>query len=151
MRLVVLILVFLLLCGGFFIFYNDIAYAVSGRLALSVMFVFSGVLHLYYKEGIYLTYPDFLSQTNKIKAVFIVGDLQFAFAAGLVFRDVAQIIIPVILIYLILRFFTQIKACIKHISIKRGNFTGKGLPYLFFKIPEQLIIIAWAYYFVLVC
>lgn len=151
LRLVVLLSVFLLLCGGCFIFYNDIAYAVSGRLALSAMFLFSGVLHVKYHEGIYLTYPDFLSQLNKIKLVFVIGDLQFAIAAGLVFADVARVIVPVILIYLILGLVTQVNAGIKNVSIKRGNYTGKGLGYLFFKIPEQLMIIAWTYYFVLVC
>ncbi len=151
MRLVVLIAVFLLLCGGFFLFYNDFAYAIAGRLALSVMFVFSGILHLYYKEGIYLSYPDFLPQATKIKLVYAIGDLQFVFAGGLVFADISKIIILFVLGYLILGLFTQINACVKKVSIKRGNYTGKGLIYLFFKIPEQLIIIAWAYYFVLVC
>ncbi|WP_017258687.1 hypothetical protein [Pedobacter arcticus] len=151
MKLVVLLSVFLLVCGGCFIFYNDPAYAVSGRLALAAMFLFSGVLHVKYRDGIYLTYPDFLSQINKIKLVFAVGDLQFAIAAGLVFADVARVIVPLILIYLILGLVTQVNAGVKNISVKRGNYTGKGIAYLFFKIPEQLIIIGWTYYFVLVC
>lgn len=151
MRLVVLLSVFLLLCGGFFLFYDDFALAVAGRLALSLMFVLSGILHLTYKEGIYLSYPDFLPQTFKIKLVFGIGDLQFAFAASLVFQDIARIIVPFVLLYLLLGLFTQINACIKKVSIKRGNYTGRGFIYLFFKIPEQLIIIGWAYYFVLIC
>ena len=149
MRSVLLIAVFLLLCGISFLYSNEIAFAIAGRLALCAMFLFVGVLHLNYSEGIYLTYPDFLSQTFKIRLVFAVADLQFAFATGLVFANVSRIIVPLVLMYLVLGLFTQIKACLKHISVKRENYTGRGIAYLFFKIPEQLFIIGWTYYFVL--
>ena len=151
MRLVVLIAVFLLICGGYFIFFSTIDYALAGRIALSLMFVFSGVLHLKYQEGIYLTYPKFLSQISKIKLLFIIGDLQFVFACALVFADTAEIFVLFILVYLFLGFFTQINAGIQKISVKRGNYTGHGIVYLLFKIPEQFAIIIWTYYFILVC
>lgn len=146
-----MVFVFSLLCGGFFLFSSDIDYAIAGRLALSIMFLFSGISHLKYQEGIYLTYPSFLSPADKVRLVFAIGDLQFAFAAGLVFLDVATILIPFILIYLVLGLFTQVNARLRNISVKRGNYTGRGLSYLFFKVPEQLFILGWAYYFVLVC
>ncbi|HTN19584.1 MAG TPA: hypothetical protein VL125_03875 [Pelobium sp.] len=147
MRLVVLTAVFLLLCGVSFICFGEIAFSVAGRLALSAMFMLSGVLHSRYREGIYLTYPSFLSQTFRINLVFAISDLQFSFALAFIFADVARIITLFVLIYLFLGLFTQIKACIKNISVKRGNYTGNGIYYLLFKIPEQLFIICWTYYF----
>lgn len=151
MRSVLLIAVFLLLCGLSFLYSNEVAFAISGRLSLSLMFLFSGFLHLNYREGVYLSYPNFLPQVFKIKLVYAISDLQFAFAAALVFADVAKIAVPIILFYLIFGMFTIVSAANKKISIKRGNYTGNGLVYLIFKIPEQVFIIAWAYYFVLVC
>nr|WP_294900122.1 hypothetical protein [uncultured Pedobacter sp.] len=151
MRSVVLVSVFLLLCGISFLYSNQITFEVAGRLALSTMFLFNGIVHLNYREGIYLTYPNFLSQLSKIKLVFAIGDLQFAFAAGLILADIAKIVVASVLVYLLFDFFIQINACLKHISVKRGNYTGKGNVYLLFKIPEQLFIIGWTYYFVLMC
>ncbi|HEX7366700.1 MAG TPA: hypothetical protein VF273_06380 [Pelobium sp.] len=151
MRLLVLLAFFFLLCSGYFILYGNLSIAGPGRLALAIMFVFSGILHIKYREGIYLSYPKFLTQLNRIKLVFIIGDLQFAFAAALVFADTAKMMVPALLLYLVSGLFTQINACLGNVSIKRGNYTGKGAIYLLFKIPEQLIIICWTYYFTLVC
>ncbi len=150
MKLVLLVSVFLLLCGVSFLAFDHVYTAMAGRWALSAMFVFAGVLHLTYREGIYLTYPEFLPQTFRIRLVFAIGDLQFAFAAAFILTELARTISVVVLIYLLTALFTQINACVNKISVKRGNYTGKGLSYLVYKIPEQLFIIAWVYYFGLV-
>ena len=150
MKLVVLISVFILLCGISFMAFDRVDTALFGRLALAAMFVFTGVIHIVYRDGIYLTYPDFLPQRFKIKLLLAVGDLQFAFAAGFIFSEVARILTVFVLVYLLLGFFTLVNASSKKISIKRGNHTGNGHAYLFYKIPEQLIVIVWTYYFGLV-
>lgn len=150
MRLVVLLSVFFLFCAGFFLAFDDFCIPIAGRWALSAMFLLAGVLHNIYREGIYLTYPNFLPQQFKIRLVFAIGDLQFAFAMAFVLTELARTLSVVVLMYLLIALFTQVNACAKKISIKRGNYTGKGLGYLFYKIPEQIFIIAWVYYFGLV-
>jgi uncharacterized membrane protein len=45
-----------------------------------------------------------------------------------------------------LPFGGNIYAATQHIDIEKGTFTGPTTPYLWFRIPLQLLFIGWVYY-----
>ncbi len=147
MRLFVLLATFAMFCGLGFLLSPDNYLVLAGRLAMSVMLVFSAVSSYVYQEGILLTYPIFFSDVWKQKLILANADFKIALAAGFVLKDLAQISAIFIIAYFILSFSTDIKACKKNISIKRANYTGHGSWLILIKIPSQLIFIFWTYYF----
>jgi uncharacterized membrane protein len=42
---------------------------------------------------------------------------------------------------------SNIIGAIKKVSVERENFTGRGLNYLWIRMPLQLFFMAWIYYF----
>ena len=43
----------------------------------------------------------------------------------------------------------NIYAASKHLNYETGTYDGKGLSYLWFRVPFQILLIAWTYYFVI--
>jgi uncharacterized membrane protein len=41
----------------------------------------------------------------------------------------------------------NVNAAIKRIDYQKGTSTGKGVQYLWFRVPLQLFFIGWVYYF----
>lgn len=40
---------------------------------------------------------------------------------------------------------TNVQASLNHIDIYEANYQGPGVDYLWFRVPLQLFLIAWAY------
>lgn len=141
--LVVLLVAFLLSASIFKITSNDYKFALSARIAMSVMLVFTAVGHFKFDKGMILMIPDIIPYKKEI--VFLTGLFEIAAAIGL--------LIPVTRVwtgYLLIAFFililpANIFSAIKQVDYQNGTFNGPGLGYLWFRIPLQLLFIAWTF------
>jgi uncharacterized membrane protein len=52
-----------------------------------------------------------------------------------------------LILFFILILPANIYAAVRHIDYQKATTEGNGLHYLWFRVPLQLLFIAWAYFF----
>ncbi len=119
-------------------------YAQSGRIALSVMLVFTAIAHFVFTQGMALMIPAFIPFRTPI--VYLTGILEIATAVGLLVPSLRSLTGCLLIAFFILILPANIYAAIKQVDYQTATFNGKGLAYLWFRIPLQFVYIAWAYW-----
>ena len=119
----------------------------AGQIAISFMLLFTAMGHFLFTEGMSKMIPDFLPYKRII--VLATGYLEIAFAIGILFPHYKQLTGWALIIFLILIIPSNIKASLEHLNFQTGSFDGKGILYLWFRIPLQLFFIFWIYFFLI--
>lgn len=145
--LFVLIIVFVITLIATKLLNSDFNYNFSGKLALSVMLIFTALGHFMYTKGMAMMLPSFVPYKTEI--IYLTGILEVAAAVGIWFPDLRVVAGILLIVFFILILPTNILAAIKHLNYETGDFDGKGLRYLWFRIPFQILLIVWTYYFVI--
>ena len=118
-------------------------YSLSGRIAMSVMLVFTAIGHFAFTKGMTLMIPDFISL--KMEMVYLTGILEIIAAVGLLVPTLKVWTGWALVLFFIVLLPGNIKAAIDHVDIEKGTFNGSGPAYLWFRIPLQILFIAWTY------
>jgi len=126
-------------------FSTKINYSLSGRIAMSVILMITAYGHFVYVPGMVLMIPDFIP--FKIELVYITGVIEFLAAVGLLITSLQRVTAWLLIIFFLLILPANINATLKHIDLFTGNTTGPGVTYLWFRIPMQVLLIVWIYYF----
>lgn len=141
--LIVLISVFVISVLAFRIFKGSFEWAASGRIAMSVMLVFTAISHFVFTKGMAMMLPDFIPY--KIPVIYLTGIIELLGAIGL-FLPTFRVLTGWLLIsFFILILPANIYAAIKHINIENGTYDGNSLSYLWFRVPLQVLFIVWTY------
>lgn len=119
----------------------------SGRLALSIMLVFTSIGHFKFTDGMMKMLPDFIPAKKMI--VYITGFLEIIAAVGIFIPSLRYAIGILLILFFVLILPSNIYAATRKLNYETGNYDGKGLSYLWFRIPFQILLILWVYYFVL--
>ena len=141
--LIILIFSFLIfLSVNHLFFQNKLSVSFLGRSAMAVMLVFTGLAHFNQTEYMVEMLPDFMPY--KMEIVYITGIIEFIAAIGLFIKKTVKITT-----YLLILFYLLILPANIIGSIKQVNLGGMdaGAPYLFFRIPLQILFMIWIYYF----
>lgn len=117
--------------------------ALSGRIAMSAMLVFTAVAHFAFTKGMAMMLPDFIPFKTGI--VYLTGIIEIAAAIGLFISNFRVITAWLLIAFFILILPANIFAAIKHIDYQKGTFDGNGLTYLWFRVPLQILFIIWVY------
>ncbi|MCL6218026.1 hypothetical protein [Zunongwangia pacifica] len=125
------------------IFSGNYKFALSGRIAMSVMLVFTAIAHFVFTKGMVMMLPDFIPY--KTETVYLTGVIEIMAAIGLFIPKLKIITAWLLIAFFILILPSNIYAAIKNIDYQKGTFEGNGLNYLFFRIPLQLFFIFWTY------
>jgi len=125
--------------------FGEFDYSLSGRIAMSVMLVFTAIGHFAFSNGMVLMIPDFIP--FKKSFVYFTGIVEVVASAGLLILSLKHITSLLLIIFFILILPANINAAIKHIDFQKANNDGNGINYLWFRIPLQLFFIAWVYLF----
>jgi uncharacterized membrane protein len=115
----------------------------AGRIALSVMLLFTASGHFIYSKGMTMMIPDFVPY--KTQLVFITGVVELLAAIGLLIPDLKTITGIMLIIFFVLILPANIYAAINNINYQTATFTGNGLRYLWFRVPLQFLFIVWTY------
>lgn len=119
-------------------------FAFSGRIAMSVMLVFTAIAHFTFTKGMEMMLPSFIP--FKALVVYITGIIELAAAIGLLIPSLRIITGWLLVIFFILILPANIQAAIQHIDYQTGTYQGNGVMYLWFRVPLQLFFIAWVYF-----
>lgn len=118
-------------------------FAMSGRIAMSAMLLFTAMAHFLFTKGMSLMLPAFIP--FKTELVYFTGVVEILFAIGLLIPISSVITAWLLIAFFIIIFPANIYAVIKHVDYQKGTFDGSSLSYLWFRIPLQVIFIAWTY------
>lgn len=120
-------------------------YSLAGRLAMSIMLVFTAIAHFAYTKGMAAMIPP--SIPMRIHLVFITGVLEMLFAIGLLWPMFLPLIAWGLIAFFLILLPANIYAAVHQINYQTGELNGPGVPYLWLRIPLQLFFIGWVYAF----
>ena len=120
-------------------------YSFAGCVAMSVMLTFTGISHFLFPEGMALMLPGFVPFKKEV--IYLTGVIEMAAAAGLLIPRFRKITAWLLIIFFIAILPANIHAAIHHVNLRTASFDGSGLNYLWFRVPLQILFIAWVYYF----
>ncbi|MEM9078488.1 MAG: DoxX family protein [Bacteroidota bacterium] len=123
--------------------YKKYDFALSARIAMSVMLCFTAMGHFIYTKGMSMMIPEFIP--FKTTFVHLTGIFEILLAVGLLIPRVKVISGWTLIIFLLLMLPANIYAAIHQVNYQKGTFDGNGLSYLWFRIPLQVLFIVWAY------
>lgn len=142
--LIVLLVVFGLSILATGIFGGGIDVSLSGRIAMSVMLLFTAMGHFKFTRGMAMMLPGFIP--FKTAMVYLTGIIEIATAIGLFISSLRSITAWLLIAFFILILPANIYAAIKKVDYQKGTLDGKGLNYLWFRIPLQILFIVWVYF-----
>lgn len=122
-------------------------YKLAGRIALSAMLLFTSLGHFMFTDGMSKMIPDCIPFSRTI--IYITGVAEIIAAICLFVPGLREITGIFLFAFFILILPTNIYAAIKHLNYETGEYNGYGIIYLWFRIPFQMILLWWTYYFVL--
>jgi len=118
-------------------------YSLSGRIAMSVMLVFTAIGHFAFTKGMTMMIPDFIPL--KTEMVYLTAIIEIMAAIGLLVPNLKVWTGWALILFFILLLPANIKAALDYVDIEKGTFEGNGPAYLWFRIPLQLLFIIWTY------
>ena len=140
---IVLLISFLIALIILKIINGEFDYSLAARIAMSVMLLFTSIGHFKYSRGMSMMIPQ--SIPFKAGLVYFTGVVEIAAAIGLLIPAFITVTGWLLIVFFILLLPANIYAAIKHIDYEKATYNGKGLNYLWFRVPLQIIFIVWIY------
>jgi len=125
------------LTGGFNI-------KLSAQIAMAVMMTFTALGHFKFTQGMAMMLPAFIPYKKQV--VYITGVIEIAAAVGLLIPAARTLTAWCLILFFVVLTPANIHAAIKHLNMEKAAFDGPGPEYLWFRIPLQLLFIAWVYW-----
>lgn len=125
------------------VFRGNVDFALSGRVAMSAMLVFTAVAHFAFTKGMAMMLPDFIPY--KTEVVYLTGGIEIAAAIGLFIPNFRRVTAWLLIVFFILILPANVYAALKQIDYQKGTFDGSGIAYLWFRVPLQFFFIIWTY------
>ena len=145
--LIVLISVFIISVAITYLMHVENAVNISGRIAMSIMLLFTSIGHFKFSKGMEMMMPSFIPAKKFL--VLFTGIIEIAAAIGLLVLSTIKISGILLILFFVLILPANINAAIKHVDFEKADYNGSGIKYLWFRIPLQLLFIAWVYFFAL--
>lgn len=117
----------------------------AANVAMATMLLFTSIGHFVFPKGMAMMLPSFLPEKEAV--VFLTGLLEIVAAIGLLLPSWRTTTGNLLILFFVLILPANIIASAKGLNIEKGTGTGPGLAYLWFRVPLQLLFIAWVYYF----
>ncbi|OHT45200.1 DoxX family protein [Flavobacterium tructae] len=115
----------------------------SARIAMAVMLVFTAVSHFVFTKGMAMM-VSFLPWPTAI--VYATGIIELMAAVGLLIPKTRVLTAKLLIVFFIVLLPANIYAAAHSINLQTANYSGKGISYLWFRIPLQLLFISWVYF-----
>jgi uncharacterized membrane protein len=146
MKPLIVLLVTFLLAAGFSKFINgDYKFTFSGNIAMCLMLLFTAIGHFKFTDGMMLMIPEFIPEKRII--VYGTGVLEIVLGLALLFPNLRYAAGIILILFFIMVLPANIFAALRHVDYETAAFTGNGTSYLWFRVPMQLLLIIWVYYF----
>ncbi len=108
------------------------------------MLLFTALGHFMFVNGMARMIPDNIPY--KVLIVQATGIIEIAFAIALLLPKYSYIAGILLIIFFLLILPANIKASMDGLNYQTGLLDGKGLSYLWFRVPLQMLFIIWVYF-----
>jgi len=142
--LLVLLATFLLSLMLIKLIKGHLSITLSAQIAMAAMLLFTAIGHFAFTYGMAQMLPNFIPAKKEL--VFLTGIMEILFAIGLLIPRYRVIVAWLLIVFFVLILPANIKASLENINYQTGELNGKGLSYLWFRIPLQLFFILWVYF-----
>lgn len=119
-------------------------FSLAARIGISVMLLFTAMGHFMFTDGMAMMVPDFLPYKKEL--VFFTGIIEIFGAICLHVPQFRTATASLLILFFILILPANIKASLENIDYQNAGNEGKGLTYLWFRIPLQFLFIVWVYF-----
>jgi uncharacterized membrane protein len=143
--LVVLVVSFLLSFGIIYCFTSVNNIILSGNIAMCIMLCFTAIGHFKFARGMAMMIPRFVPFKKQV--VLITGILEIVMGIALLFETYRQAAGIAVVVFFMLMLPANVSAALKNVDYEQATYTGKGLKYLWFRVPMQFFLISWVIYF----
>lgn len=143
--LVVLFVTFLLSLSAAWLFKNQWDYVLAGNIAMSVMLLFTALGHFMFTEGMTMMLPDFIPFKREV--VILTGIIEICAAVSILIPGLRYLVSILLIIFFLLILPANINAALKNVDYQNAGYGGYGINYLWFRVPLQLLFIAWLWLF----
>ena len=116
-------------------------------MAMGFMLWFTAIGHFKFKKGMSMMLPGLIPAKSFVIAA--TGVLEILLAISIQVSTLRVISGWILIIMFVLFLPANIYAAFRHLDYEKGTYDGKGLSYLWFRIPFQIFLIGWTYYFVI--
>lgn len=117
----------------------------AGNIAMSIMLLVTAIGHFKFPKGMTMMMPDVIP--FKKEFVLFTGFVEIAAAIGLMLPSLHHLVSELLIIFFICILPANINAAIKKVDYEKGTYDGKGMKYLWFRVPLQVFFILWVWYF----
>ena len=111
---------------------------------MSAMLMFTAIAHFVFTNGMTQMVPDFFPLKKEL--VYLTGILEILFAVGLLIPRIKTITGWTLIVFFLTILPANIKASMENINYQTGELDGNGIEYLWFRIPLQILFIAWVFF-----
>ncbi|MCM5529293.1 hypothetical protein [Parasegetibacter sp. NRK P23] len=118
-------------------------WAQAARIGMSAMLVFTAVGHVMYTKGMEMMVPAFIPA--KTTMVYGTGIIEVLAAIGLLVPQFRVLTAWLLIVFFILVLPANVLAAVKQVNYQKGDFSGAGTSYLWFRVPLQVLFIVWTY------
>ncbi|WP_375559902.1 hypothetical protein ACE193_19565 [Bernardetia sp. OM2101] len=141
--LVVLLVVFVLSIFVLRFFNQKYDVILAARIAMCAMLCFTAIGHFAFTKGMTMMLPSIIP--FKTELVYFTGILEIILGIGLLIPNWKIYSAWILIVFFVILLPANIYAAIKQVDLQKATFDGYGLSYLWFRIPLQLLFIAWTY------
>ncbi|MGV3768352.1 MAG: hypothetical protein ACO1NW_19645 [Chitinophagaceae bacterium] len=118
-------------------------WAQAARIGMSAMLVFTAVGHIMYTKGMEMMIPAFIPA--KTAMVYGTGIMELLAATGLLIPQFRVLTAWLLIVFFVLVLPANVLAALKQVNYQKGDFSGAGPSYLWFRVPLQVLFIVWTY------
>lgn len=122
---------------------KEYVFALSARIAMSIMLLFTAIGHFAFTKGMSMMIPKIIPFKESI--IYLSGIFEILLALGLIIPKFQKVSGWTLIVFLLLMLPANIYASLNHVNYQKGTFDGNGLIYLWFRIPLQFLFIIWSY------
>ena len=116
----------------------------AATIAMSVMLLFTAMGHFMFTRGMTLMIPQFIPFKKEL--VYFTGIIEIAGAVGLLIPRLRTITGWLLIVFFILILPVNIKAAADHLDYQKATYDAKGLVYLWFRVPLQILFMVWTWF-----
>jgi uncharacterized membrane protein len=120
-------------------------YIIAGNVGMAFMLLFTAMGHFIYWRGMVLMVPGFIPAKKAM--VYITGVVEAVLAIGLFIPSTRRLSADLLILFFLLVLPANINAAQKSVDYQSATYQGRGISYLWLRIPMQLFFIFWAAYF----
>src|SRR5262249_38114 len=142
--LILLLAVFVLSLSALRLFDGHYEWALAGRIAMSAMLLFTAIGHFAFTRGMSMMIPSFIPFKREV--VWLTGVIEAAAAIGLLIPQIKTTTAWLLIVFFILMLPANINAAMRKVDYQKASFDGNGPGYLWFRVPLQVLFIAWVYF-----